>query len=90
MSSHRHHRPSPHLQLTKVPHSSVSPDDIKSRMLERDRLAALDTRTDAQRWLGDLPPERSALARRNKTGHAAAPATGPWISYGVARLAKGG
>jgi hypothetical protein len=27
----------------------VSPDDVKFRMLERDRLAALDDRSDAQR-----------------------------------------
>jgi hypothetical protein len=40
----------------------VSPDDAK--MLERDRLAATDTRTEAQRWLGDPPPWRSALAQR--------------------------
>jgi hypothetical protein len=57
-----YHRPARHLALTKVLH--VSPDDIKSRMLERDRLAAADTRTEAQRWLGDPPLDRSALAMK--------------------------
>jgi hypothetical protein len=34
--------------------------------IERDRLAALDNRTEAQRWLGDPPPHRSALAQRDR------------------------
>jgi hypothetical protein len=42
----------------------ISPDDVKYRMLERDRLATLDTRTESERWLGDPPPNRSALAQR--------------------------
>jgi hypothetical protein len=42
----------------------ISPDDLKFKMLERDRLAAADTRTDEQRWLGDPPPHRSALAQK--------------------------
>jgi hypothetical protein len=32
--------------------------------MERDRQEAADTRTAAQRWLGDPPPHQSALARR--------------------------
>jgi hypothetical protein len=48
----------------KVQH--VSPDDVRSLEIERDRLAAMDTRTEAQRWLGDPPPERSALAQRRR------------------------
>jgi hypothetical protein len=43
---------------------NVSPDDIKARLLLRDQLQAQDTRTEAQRWLGDPPPHRSALAQR--------------------------
>jgi hypothetical protein len=43
----------------------VSPDDVKFRMMEVERQKALDTRTEAERWLGDPPPERSALAQRN-------------------------
>jgi hypothetical protein len=34
--------------------------------MERDRQAALDTRTEAERWLGDPPPGRSALAQRDR------------------------
>jgi hypothetical protein len=41
----------------------VSPDDVKFKMLERDRLAATDTRTPAQVWLGEPPPWRSALTQ---------------------------
>ena len=51
------------LKVVPRPHG-VSPDDIKARMLEAAARAAQDTRTDAQRWLGDPPPERSALASR--------------------------
>jgi hypothetical protein len=49
--------------FTKVA-PSVSPDDVLKLIQERDRLAAADTRTEAQRWLGDPPPGRSALAQR--------------------------
>jgi hypothetical protein len=40
----------------------ISPDDVKFKMLERDRLATLDDRSDADKWLGDPPKHRSALA----------------------------
>jgi hypothetical protein len=43
----------------------VSADDAKARLTERDRRQASDTRTEAQRWLNDPPPDRSALAARN-------------------------
>ena len=36
--------------------------DLKIRLRKRDRWEAADTRTEAQRWLGDPPPSRSALA----------------------------
>jgi len=42
----------------------ISPDDVKFKMMERDRLAALDDRDATARWLGDPPPHQSALARR--------------------------
>jgi hypothetical protein len=45
---------------------SVSPDDIRTKLRLRDQLRAMDTRTDAQRWLGDPPPHRSALAQRDR------------------------
>jgi hypothetical protein len=51
----------------KVQPRPVSPDDVRALILERDRQAAADTRTDAQRWLGDPPPNRSALAQRKQT-----------------------
>jgi hypothetical protein len=37
---------------------------VRSLEIERDRLAAADNRTAAERWLGDPPPGRSALAQR--------------------------
>jgi hypothetical protein len=51
--------------FTKV-RPSVSPDDVLKLIQERDRLAAADTRTEAEKWLGDPPPSRSALAQRNR------------------------
>ena len=44
----------------------LSPDDIKQRVIEAQQREAADDRTDAQRWLGDPPPGRSALAQRGK------------------------
>jgi hypothetical protein len=45
----------------------VSPDDVRVLIIERDPLAAMDTRTEAEKWLGDPPPNRSALAQRKQT-----------------------
>ena len=42
----------------------VSVTERMARIAERDERLAADTRTDAQRWLGDPPANRSALARR--------------------------
>jgi hypothetical protein len=51
--------------LTKIaPRAPISPHDLKFKLDERDRLAASDTRTETERWLGDPPPHRSALAQR--------------------------
>ena len=44
----------------------VSPDDVKFLLNLRDAMAARDTRTPAQIWLGDPPPHRSALAQRDR------------------------
>jgi hypothetical protein len=45
----------------------VSARDLKIRLAERDRRLAADNRTEAQKWLGDPPADRSALsARRGK------------------------
>jgi hypothetical protein len=38
--------------------------DVQARLQERDQRLASDSRTDAQRYLGDPPPDRSALASR--------------------------
>jgi hypothetical protein len=47
-------------------HCAFSPDDVLRKLMERDRLAAADTRTEAERHLGDPPPGRSALAQRTR------------------------
>jgi len=51
--------------FTKVA-PSVSPDDVLKLIQERDEGIASDTRTAAERWLGDPPPSRSALAQRDR------------------------
>jgi len=51
--------------FTKVA-PSVSPDDVLKLIQERDQGIASDTRTAAERWLGDPPPSRSALAQRDR------------------------
>ena len=38
--------------------------DVKLRLEEREQREAADTRTDAQKWLNDPPPRRSALAAK--------------------------
>jgi hypothetical protein len=53
--------------IFKVHPRPISPDDLLSQVRERDRLAAADTRIEAQKWLGDPPPHRSALAQRKQT-----------------------
>jgi hypothetical protein len=53
----------------KVQH--VSSDDVQALVIERDRLAAMDTRTEAERWLGDPPPHRSALAQQTRAAGSA-------------------
>jgi len=50
----------------RVPSDRVSPDDVKARIIEAQARARADTRTPAQRWLGDPPSDRSALAQRIK------------------------
>ena len=41
----------------------VGPDEMQQRFAERDARLAADTRTEAEKFLGDPPPDRSALAR---------------------------
>ncbi len=38
--------------------------DLFARLAERDQRADADTRNEAERWLNDPPPGRSALASR--------------------------
>jgi hypothetical protein len=40
--------------------------DVKKRFAERDQRQATDTRSAAEKWLGDPPPDRSALSQRNR------------------------
>jgi hypothetical protein len=47
-------------------HHPIDPVVLGSRLQERDERQAADTRTEAQRWLGDPPADRSALANRMK------------------------
>jgi hypothetical protein len=44
----------------------VSFDDVVHRLIDRDAREQTDTRTAVQRWLGDPPPGRSALAQRDR------------------------
>jgi hypothetical protein len=45
----------------------VTPQDVARRFAERDQRIAADSRTEAQKYLGDPPPHRSALAQRKQT-----------------------
>ena len=50
--------------VSKIEPRRAPPSDVKARMLEAQERARADTRTEAQRWLGDPPRDRSALAQR--------------------------
>jgi hypothetical protein len=41
-------------------------DDVTDRQRERDRRLAADTRTEAEKWLGDPPPDRSSLTMKGQ------------------------
>ena len=49
-------------------HHRIDPDVLRSRVQERERREASDDRTEVQRWLGDPPRSRSALAGFQKPG----------------------
>jgi hypothetical protein len=40
----------------------ADPKEVAARIAERDAREAMDSRTEAERWLGDPPSWRSALA----------------------------
>jgi hypothetical protein len=42
----------------------VDPVEAAKRLAKREQREAADTRTEAERWLGDPPAERSALAAK--------------------------
>ena len=46
-------------------HARVSDDEAAARLADRDRREAADNRSEAERWLGDPPLDRSALAQRS-------------------------
>jgi hypothetical protein len=52
--------------LTKIDQRAPV-SDVEARLQERDQRLAADNRTAAQRYLGDPPPERSALAAKEKS-----------------------
>jgi hypothetical protein len=39
------------------------PADVAERLRDLERRLAMDSRTEAERWLGDPPRDRSALCR---------------------------
>jgi hypothetical protein len=54
--------------------------DVKKRFAERDQRQATDRRSAAEKWLGDPPPERSALAQRTEKARNDGGRYGPkWI-----------
>ena len=60
-------RPSPaSLMIGLGGRHSVNRDVLRTRLQEREQRAASDTRTEAERWLGDPPVAQSALASKAK------------------------
>jgi hypothetical protein len=53
-------------RLLVVSDQRVSAADLKRRLAERVQRQQADTRSDAQRWLGEPEPGRSALAQHTK------------------------
>jgi hypothetical protein len=44
----------------------VPPDEVRARLQERDAREVADTRTEAEKWLGDPPAHRSALTKTRR------------------------
>jgi hypothetical protein len=65
MSAPVDHRKLPRNKLTAGRFIGID-DDIMSRLIERDAREHADSRSMAERWLGDPPPERSVLAQRDR------------------------
>jgi hypothetical protein len=72
---------------------AISPDDLLARLNEVSARNAADTRTEAQRWLGDPHPARSALAQVrarpaiNSISASAPPRFASW-SQNMSRLSR--
>jgi hypothetical protein len=56
-------KPSAAAAMIGLYRSRINPDTLRSRVQERDQREASDTRTEAQKWLGDPPPSQSALKK---------------------------
>jgi|RhiMetdeSRZDD1v2_1073273.scaffolds.fasta_scaffold93937_4 hypothetical protein len=52
-------------RIHRVETRLYSPDDIKARLIEAQDRELADTRTEAQRWLGEPPPRVAILAMIN-------------------------
>jgi hypothetical protein len=48
----------------RVADRAARASDLKTRFAERDQRQTNDHRSEAERWLGDPPLERSALSQR--------------------------
>jgi hypothetical protein len=46
----------------RVDRAAAKPEEVEARLQELEGRLAADTRTDAEKWLGDPPPDRSALS----------------------------
>ena len=62
------HKHKPHKEsaaaFINLNRSRLDPAELKKRLAEREQREAADTRTEVQRWLGDPPADRSALAHK--------------------------
>jgi hypothetical protein len=76
------HKPSPASQILGLGGQHIDRDALKNRLRERDQRQAADTRTQLEKFLGDPPPDRSALANRE-------PALPRWVYRDVGKLPKG-
>ena len=62
------HKHTPHKEsaaaFINLNRSRLDPAELKKRLAKREQREAADTRTEVQRWLGDPPKHRSALAMK--------------------------
>jgi hypothetical protein len=65
--SHKPRKPSAASAMIGLGGQRIDRTALKNRFAERDARQLADNRTEAQRWLGDPPASRSALACKNNT-----------------------